>query len=51
MVDIYHALKIVYDICTGKGGLDNGSSDTWYRCRREQDEDGRWCDKVPVSAL
>ena len=25
-------------------------SDTWYRCRREQ-EDGRRCGKVPVSAL
>ena len=28
-----------------EGGLDSVSSDTWYRCRRDQ-EDGRWYDKV-----
>ena len=27
----------------------SSSSDTLYRCRREQ-KDGRWCDKVPISA-
>ena len=37
-------------ICSRGEGVDSGSSDTLYRCRREQ-EDGRWCGKVPVSAL
>ena len=38
-------------ICSRVGGLDSGSIDTWYRCRREQEEGGRRCDKVPGSSL
>ena len=34
-----------------EGGHENGSSDTWYHCRREQEQDGRWYDKVLGSAL
>ena len=30
-----------------EGGFDSGSSDTWHRCRREQEDDGRYCDKLP----
>ena len=37
---------LVYINVFKEGGLDSGSSDTRYRCRREQ-EDGRWCGKVP----
>ena len=34
----------------GGGALGSDGRDTWYHCRREQKQDGRWCDKVPGSA-
>ena len=33
---------LVFDDLFTEGGLDSGSSDTWYYCRREQEDDVVW---------